>query len=514
MNLSTNLKLKKKKANLLLFLIKLKISTYSILVSIIAACTYFLTLAPTYSWGDSSDFTIRLQVGNFSPSESFSWEATSRDYDIFEKVLSVFRYLPIVPIEARANLASAFFGAVSVGLTTYLAGIISNSRRVAVLAGVILLVSHTFWLLSVVAEVYTFTLVLLLALYINVEKYYQTGSNKYLMFMGLLTGLIISHHSLGIIAACSQLPVLSSIINKKYFRKILIWSTSTFIASIIYLKSFFEKMLSGEEFLIALGVSLPSNTYFQVNLFEEVTRYFMFMVYNFPIIVLLLLALKSMKFTNLRNLSMREYALFAFITSIVGISSTIPDKYNIYVLVYPYIAVLVSRKVSQFMRLLKVPLVKFASITCILAIVSPIIYWSTYKTANIFNINLSQARTLQERDNNKYFLWPPKQNDFGPKVLTDRIMQELPANAILLVDYTIYMPLKYEQFVANKRTDVTLAFIEQVLPNGLYDFVLKNSDHRVFLAANTPPNYYGLDNLDERLEVSQKDSIFELKLVG
>lgn len=83
---------------------QMTIGVSSNLIAYIAMITYYFTLAPTLSWGDSSDFAQRLAVGDRN------WDGTPRDYDMYDFALSLFRHLPVGTLETRANFASAFLG--------------------------------------------------------------------------------------------------------------------------------------------------------------------------------------------------------------------------------------------------------------------------------------------------------------------------------------------------------------------------------------------------------------------
>ena len=87
---------------------------------------------------------------------------------------------------------------------------------------------------------------------------------------------------------------------------------------------------------------------------------------------------------------------------------------------------------------------------------------------------------------------------------------ELPADSILIADYTIYMPLTFELKVQKKRNDVSLVFSESLLNTGLEDFYAKNRNRRIFLATDTPASYYGISKISPNFTLKAKGVIFEL----
>lgn len=479
---------------------------------------YFITLAPTYSWGDSADFAIRLAIGDQG------WEGTPRDYDIFDFVLGLFRNLGIGSIQARANLVAAIFGAISVGLTTFFALIISKSMKVATFSGCILMVSHTFWLMSVTAEVYTFNLILILLVYINIFKYNEKRNYKSIFFVGSFTGLCLSHHSTGLIVVFSQASLLYVAFKEKHFKELLIWFMSLLIFGHIYISRVIDALSSKRSILDSFGVYRSANFLNETNNFIEILKFIGFLIYNFPTALVILVSMlifwsldvrfQKRLLTSIRFSLPYEPLIFSAIIILGGIWSTIPDKHNIFILSYPFVSILIGRTIVCLFGISNMRNLKFISVVCSATLLSPLFYLSTYRIASDIGINVSGARVLNYRDNNKYFLWPPKNGDYGPELLVDEILRDLPINSIIIADYTILMPLAYQLKVENKRSDVIVVSSELVLDSGLSDFFDKNSNRRVFLATDTPPNYYGINNLDSNFSLKRKGVIVELLRVG
>lgn len=479
---------------------------------------YFFTLAPTYSWGDSADFAIRLAIGDQG------WNGTPRDYDLFDYILKIFRDLNFVDIQARANLVTAIFGAISVGLTSYLALVISKSIKVAVFSACILMVSHTFWLMSVTAEVYTFNLVLIILTYINVVKYRENRKGRSIFYVGTFTGLCLSHHSTGLIVVLSQTPLIYKALKRKYFSDLFIWFITISLFGSLYIERVVGALKNQQSFLNAIGVYRSTNFLNETNNFVEALKFAGFLIYNFPSLLIIILLIILTRFGNLENQKLKsggvqfslpyELIIFSAIIIFGGIWSTIPDKHNIFVLSYPFVSILVGMVVVYFFDLQRPKFFKFLSLVCFATLLSPILYFSTYRLANEIGVNVSGARLLTNRDNNRYFLWPPKNGDYGPEQLADNILEVLPSNSILIADYTIFMPLTFELKVQKKRNDVSLVFSESILNTGLENFYEKNRSHRIFLATDTPASYYGINNLSPNFTLKSKGVIFELVKVS
>jgi hypothetical protein len=119
---------------------------------VVAFCCYHATLLPGLDLGDSASFQTGAGFLTLTPRQA---------YPLYYALGGVFVWL--VPAEpARAmNIASAVYGAIAVGLATWLIGRFAESRIGAVAGGLFLGFSHTFWTQAITAEVYTLHLLLI-----------------------------------------------------------------------------------------------------------------------------------------------------------------------------------------------------------------------------------------------------------------------------------------------------------------------------------------------------------------
>jgi len=127
-------------------------AAWSAAVGVLAMALYAWTLAPSVGWGDSADLALRMT--DFGDS---TFVDTPREYGFFRGIGLVFQLLPFGDAGTRANLMTAFFGALAVTAVAALTMLAVGSRVAGIASGLALTVSHTFWLLSVTAEVYTMT---------------------------------------------------------------------------------------------------------------------------------------------------------------------------------------------------------------------------------------------------------------------------------------------------------------------------------------------------------------------
>lgn len=154
---------------------------------LLALALYARTLVPGVLPGDGGEFqTLAATLGH----------AHTTGYEVYTLLAHAFiRLAPFGDVAHRVNLFSACCGGLSVALVTLAGRVISGSRWAGLLGGLALAFSATFWSQAVIAEVYTagsvFTAgVLLLALLWQSQK-----RGIYLLAAGILGGLAIGVHN-------------------------------------------------------------------------------------------------------------------------------------------------------------------------------------------------------------------------------------------------------------------------------------------------------------------------------
>jgi hypothetical protein len=115
-------------------------------LAVVAFFCYYATLLPGLDLGDSASFQTAAGSLTLSPRHA---------YPLYYALGSVFTWLhPGEPARAM-NVASAVYGALAVGLATYLAARLAESIVAGLGAGMFLAFSYTFWTQAITAEVYT-----------------------------------------------------------------------------------------------------------------------------------------------------------------------------------------------------------------------------------------------------------------------------------------------------------------------------------------------------------------------
>jgi hypothetical protein len=177
---------------------------------------YVLTLAPTVLYYDRPillDSTM-LQtqaavLGMTGPTGEPSWVMLTH----------LFTYLPFGDVAYRVNLASAVYAAVAVGLVFW-AGWLLSRRVVAAATGALAFgLGATFWSQAVIAEIYTFNGVMIMAPIIVLLLWRERRQDRYLLLASFLMGFALTNH----LTSGLVLPTAFLFVAAVDWRKLLDW---------------------------------------------------------------------------------------------------------------------------------------------------------------------------------------------------------------------------------------------------------------------------------------------------
>ncbi len=184
---------------------------------------YGLTLSPSPGWGDSARLQMDVHLGGSSylfldelrRVDSDGWPfdrlgVAAWDHPLYVLLGQTTKALPVGSPAWRLNLLSAVAGAAVLALVFGLARTLSDDGRAALLAALALGVSHTFWLLSVTAEVYTLYLVFAVALtWLAIDAVRRRSLDR-LPLAALLAGLGLATHVMLILTLVPLLAWLTT----------------------------------------------------------------------------------------------------------------------------------------------------------------------------------------------------------------------------------------------------------------------------------------------------------------
>ncbi|MDP9439941.1 MAG: DUF2723 domain-containing protein [Actinomycetota bacterium] len=152
---------------------------------------YLRTLAPTVLYYDAPGMldAVMLQM-----QAAVLGIAHPTGYPTYLTLTHLFTYLPVGDVAYRVNLASAAYGALSVGAVFGAGYLLSRRVVAAAVAAVAFGVGEAIWSQAVIAEVYTMNALLISLTLLALLLWRDRARDRYLLLAALLSGLCLTHH--------------------------------------------------------------------------------------------------------------------------------------------------------------------------------------------------------------------------------------------------------------------------------------------------------------------------------
>ena len=471
-----------------------KTVTCVLLITICAFLIYFISLAPTVLWGDDAELQ-RFAVLKASNSGF-------RNYWLWSIIAHEFTKLPIGDIAWRVNLFCAVFASLTVGVVfIILFRILRYPVVVSIVVSIALAISHTFWLHAVRTEVYSFFL-FILALVVGLLLMWHKNPNLwFLLCAGLvLFGLTFTVHLL----ATTFIPALIA----------LLIGTKTKNSKMIYLIAILSVIIGLLPYWIVIQSVNDQSSIFK-NVFGllqlrliNIVLWPLFLCYQF----ILLTPIGILGLVNFWK-SDRTLFLFLFLAFCGNVAFAIfwnvTDQYVFYLPSYLIfvlfigkgLTVLYERFISWKFNFKVVMLMTIALLPAPIYKITPIIL-------NKLDINLLSVRTLPYRDNNLFFLYPPKNGYYGARNFGETVMKILPPNAAILADWLPQQTLLYFQEIELMRKDILIA--GTYIQEGQLAWLVEQSESRpVFMAYND--YHYDIKTIAQVFDIKPFGPIFILE---
>jgi hypothetical protein len=458
------------------------------------ALFYLFTLAPTVLWGDDAVF------------QRLAWESRGGpvgiDHWLWLQTARLFTYLPVKDVAYRVNLLSA----VAAGVTLLLVYLIGNgllkNRFAAVVAGLSLAVSHTFWTSAVRAEVYTvFTAVMALLLYLWFS-WKEDRAGPVFVASALFGTALLSHQMIILL-----LPAFL----------LLLWERRRWLKGWQWVIFLFVFLIGLVPFLYIIQEragdrSLPDTILahftrggqFSQALFDfsaaSFVRDFAFWAGFLGLQFVGLAALLGI--TAVVDLLRRRFprpwlvlAALYLITVLFAFSYHVNDQFVFYLPSYLVFALFVGKGWQVFENKwtrLKEPVYRLVCLLLI-TLVPVLTYYLTPRLLAASDMNPMGIRTLPGREPNEFFLWPAKNGYTGAADYAQSALQNLPPDAFLIGDHTPIQSIWYLQVVEGLRPDVQLIPIQA--GQDLDPLVAGLEQGRPIFLADNNPGYYNIRSI-------------------
>lgn len=440
----------------------------SLVLFFLGLSLYSLTLAPTVLWGDEGYWQLQAVTGHL--------QASAGGHPLWVLIAHLFSRIPFGDLAGRVNFVSALFGAVSLALTYRVAREAGTHRWPAIMATLALMVSHTFWSYAVRAEVYTFTFAVMALLAWMGLRWYNTGRPVYLLGGWFLLGLGLAVHLMVVLYVPGLLFLMwkkrTELDVKKLLLLLLAWGAGA--APLIGLL-WRDVQTYGMDAKQALEWALFSfeGYNFRAALLDFSLRDFgsdcfqwlAFLVLNFAGLAVVYGiggAFKS------REILGRDKALYFFLLYggvwVFAFPYRVGDRYVFYLPGYlPFAVWLASGLQGWEPRLDRRAggaksrwWWRFLLIGLLIAV--PITAYRIAPELVERGITFRDSRHVPGPGGKYFFLWPPKNGYYDPRLYAEAVLNAVPEGTFFLAEPALVSPIRFLQVVEGRRPDVTLRY--------------------------------------------------------
>lgn len=380
--------------------------------------------------------------------------------------------LPTDDFAGRVNLFSALCGALTIAFTFRLLLNHTRSLTAASIGVVALAVSHTFWMHSVIAEVYNlYALGLVVELWC-VERFLATRRSKWFVLALFVNGLNISNHLMALLHAPAYVFLALQAIRSRHLRieRIPIGAAAFLLGTLPYSWLIFEDIFAGGGVLetIKLAIVGPperANKVLDLNfsILSQSIRTAQYIALNFPtpLIAFAPIGLWSM----LRNSKRRVLGLFAAIIFAVdwvfAFRYPVPDQFVFYTPCYVLTAIAIGVGAGKLLARLQtsnqtstpaglgIGLFALAALPVAVYAVAP-------PLMKKLDISIGAKRDIPYRDTIAYFIRPWKCGEDSARRFAKAAFEQAEPDGLLYADTTIKNVLVYLRDVENMHPNVTL----------------------------------------------------------
>ncbi len=433
-----------------------------LLATIAAALLYGLTLAPGVAWGDSADAQVRVHLGQWVDRKDLV-----RSHMPFYIVATALAKPGLTPALA-ANLVAAAAGALTVGNVVWLIALLTR-RRIAIFTGTcLLMLSHALWHVSTVAEVMTFSTMLLTFELVFLLYFIKQSRFRWLLAALLANGFGLATHNMAVLTWPAYIAVLlymRNAIPSPRGPSLLV----AFLALLAGASPLADVFLTGmkanpdasaviHDMLIARYGSFVFNT----SLPSTVVRAVAYICYSFPspLLFLLPIGLVALWRTSARPTAVLFTLAFAA-HFLFAVRYNVPDQHMFMLHSLVLGAVLIGFAVDRITAAR--PSAKLATVLALISLTGPVVYAVLPNVLRRYPRDLVglPSRKLPHRDAYRWFLQPWRHGYTGPQKFAQETLEALPPEAVLAVDSTPMPTLVYLQAVSGFRRDVRIPGAER-----------------------------------------------------
>lgn len=419
---------------------------------------FVLTCAPGVLWQDSAIFQLRVYYGDLRGTLGLPLA-----HPLYIMLAKFFSLLPFGEYAYRVNLFSGVCGAASLGFCMLLLLELTRSRTAAVSGTCMLGLSHTFWMHSVIAEVYSlYALGLLIELWL-LSRFFACRRPPWLIWAMLVCGVNLSNHMLALLHVPAYAGVCVWAVRTRIvsFKHVFAGVGLFVIGTLPYTWLSLADLWNGEPLLKTLRLATVGPPRYErlvlgasFRLDQQTIRTLSFFCLNFPTPLALLAPIgmwRAWKDRRLRGFAAVGLAVF-IVTFVFAFRYLVPDQFVFFTPCYVLFALFAGLAIPQTVGASRPK----AALCIALSLLSIPAYEIAPIAMQRFEISIGGARDLPLRDTYRYFIRPRKDGETGTARFAESALKQAAPDGLLMADGTIKYALAYVRDIQGKHRGVTL----------------------------------------------------------
>ncbi|MFB0527090.1 MAG: protein O-mannosyl-transferase family [bacterium] len=467
-------------------------------IILIAGFLYWKTLAPTYLWSDSAKLAICVHQKFFG----FGWGI----HGLHNLIGLLFSKLPF-ELAYTQNLMSAFFAVLGLLFIYFIVFKFTKNIFAALIAAFALGVSQTYWHYAVINESYAVDIFFRALCLWLIFQFREKMSFLLLFSLFFFWSLSLSNHNSHLLWLPGYLFLIWRNDNSRYWqpRYLLFYFFAIFLG-------FFPLFIAVRTFnnvswmevmreLVKTYSYLPSFPHLDWRRLPlELIRYPFYLAYQFPFLVFFA-GIWGAYIHKKKDARIFYGFLILFLFALIPASGYYLKTRQFALLLPTYLifSLWLGVGIDDFLRRLPVFRLKIFLILLIFVLPTIGLYAIMPGLCKLSGVKLGFVRVLPYRDNFVYYLWPPKNREYGARDYVKAAFEEAEPNSVIIADFNPGMAFLYAQKVMGERQDVLIK--EEIVDHILYGeekpiVVLKQvigtyiNERPVYLADTYEPYYF------------------------
>jgi hypothetical protein len=453
--------------------------------------------APTTWWGDS---------GEYSTMPYLSGVLHQPGYNVYLFVGKIFSLIPIGDYGFRANMMSVFFGAAVSSLLFLLLYELTKDRFSSILAALFFCLSFTFWSQSVIADVHTFNMFLIIILLFLIFQWDKKRDAKSLYLFTIVWSISLSAHITNILFAPAFVYFIATgnfkMLKKKLPKLVVLFIIGLlpFLWTMVAANSFSPPPMTKYYFGSTIFPNTPENFFKYVTMSEIdplnpgfgfdglVARWFSYakiLQGNFIIIGVIfgIIGIWELLKENRRKVIL--LILMYLGNLLYFLNHPASEMFSLYLPSFLIFSIWITFGIKSIVRQIKFP--KYAATKIIIVIVVGIILFAApFYGSGFPSIGIA---TLNYRGDNQ------------TAVFAEKVFTAAEKDSVIITSWEEYAVLFYYQKVYGQRTDLNIYDLEK--ETEIIDFLQKYDWPEKVYFTSQELSEIGLENINSKYELKQ-----------